>query len=162
MMAAKGKEVPSITATAKDLFKNQSFSGFYRGIDSNIARAMVLNGTKMGVYDQAKGYVVETRGLSKTSLSAQFLSAVTAGFFHDGHRVSLRHDSHAFDEPTCRRQNIQQCSGLHDEDCPTRRAADFLAWFHAYLVAVCAHHHLAVDYFRANAWNDGYEGAVVE
>jgi len=81
MMAAKGKEVPSISATAKDLFKNQSFSGFYRDIDSNIARAMVLNGTKMGVYDQAKGYVVKTTGLAKTSLAAQFLSAVTAGFF---------------------------------------------------------------------------------
>lgn len=44
MMAAKGKSVPSISATAKDLFKNQGVGGFYRGIDSNIARAMVLNG----------------------------------------------------------------------------------------------------------------------
>jgi len=81
MMTAAGKEVPSITATAKELFKNQGVGGFYRGIDSNIARAMVLNGTKMGVYDQAKGIVVEQTGLPKTSLAAQFLSAVTAGFF---------------------------------------------------------------------------------
>jgi len=81
MMAAKGKDVPSITKTAAELFANQGIAGFYRGIDSNIARAMVLNGTKMGVYDQSKGYVVALTGLSKTSLGTQFLSAVTAGFF---------------------------------------------------------------------------------
>mmetsp|Transcript_12233 Transcript_12233/g.18937 ORF Transcript_12233/g.18937 Transcript_12233/m.18937 type:complete len:300 (+) Transcript_12233:57-956(+) len=81
MMAAEGKATPSIVGTAKDLLKNQGIGGFYRGIDSNIARAMVLNGTKMAVYDQAKGYVVQATGLSKKSLATQFLSAVTAGFF---------------------------------------------------------------------------------
>jgi Mitochondrial carrier protein len=81
MMSAKGNKVPTIFATAQDLFAKQGFSGFYRGIDSNIARAMVLNGTKMGVYDQAKGYVVSATGLPKSSLVTQFLSAVTAGFF---------------------------------------------------------------------------------
>jgi len=81
MMAAAGKEVPSITATAKELLSQQGISGFYRGIDSNIARAMVLNGTKMACYDQAKGFVVQQTGLAKTSIVTQFLSAVAAGFF---------------------------------------------------------------------------------
>jgi Mitochondrial carrier protein len=81
MMANTGKEVPSMVKTAADLFKNQGIGGFYRGIDSNIMRAMVLNGTKMGVYDQSKGYVVAWTGLSKKSLVTQFLSGVTAGFF---------------------------------------------------------------------------------
>jgi len=81
MMASEGAATPSLTATAKDLFKNQGVSGFYRGIDSNIARAMVLNGTKMAVYDQAKGYVVMATGWEKSSLLTQFFSAVTAGFF---------------------------------------------------------------------------------
>jgi Mitochondrial carrier protein len=81
MMTAGGRETPSMVVTAKDLFKNQGINGFYRGIDSNIARAMVLNGTKMAVYDQAKGYVVDATGLSKKSLVTQFLAAVTAGFF---------------------------------------------------------------------------------
>lgn len=81
MMTATGKEVPSITRTAGELFANQGIGGFYRGIDSNIARAMVLNGTKMACYDQTKGYVVELTGLSKTALPTQFLSAVAAGFF---------------------------------------------------------------------------------
>lgn len=80
MMAAEGA-VPSITGTAKDLLKNQGIGGFYRGIDSNIARAMVLNGTKMACYDQAKGIVVNATGLSKSSLITQFLSATSAGFF---------------------------------------------------------------------------------
>jgi len=81
MMTTAGKEVPSIVKTAGDLFSNQGIGGFYRGIDSNIARAMVLNGTKMACYDQTKGIVVEMTGLSKTALPTQFLSAVAAGFF---------------------------------------------------------------------------------
>ncbi|KAG7352716.1 mitochondrial carrier protein [Nitzschia inconspicua] len=81
MMASSSREVPSMMATAKDLFANQGISGFYRGIEANIARAMVLNGTKMACYDQAKGYVVDLTGWSKTSLMTQFFSAVTAGFF---------------------------------------------------------------------------------
>lgn len=80
-MMASEKAGGSIMATAKDLFSNQGIGGFYRGIDSNVARAMVLNGTKMACYDQAKGVVVSTTGLSKSSLIVQFLSAACAGFF---------------------------------------------------------------------------------
>lgn len=54
MMTSAGRETPSIVKTGKELLKNQGISGFYRGIDSNIARAMVLNGTKMACYDQSK------------------------------------------------------------------------------------------------------------
>lgn len=81
MMTTAGKEVPSITKTASDLFSHQGIGGFYRGIDSNIARAMVLNGTKMACYDQTKGVVVSVTGLDRTALPTTFLSAVTAGFF---------------------------------------------------------------------------------
>jgi len=81
MMTAEGTTTPSFVKTAGDLFKNQGMGGFYRGIDSNIARAMVLNGTKMACYDQAKGVVVSTTGLNKSSLLVQFLSAASAGFF---------------------------------------------------------------------------------
>lgn len=81
MMTAGGKVVPSISQTASELYAKQGIQGFYRGIDSNVARAMVLNGTKMGVYDQSKGYVVAYTGLPKKALLTQFMSAVTAGFF---------------------------------------------------------------------------------
>ena len=80
MMASEGA-VPSISGTAKELLSKQGISGFYRGIDSNVARAMVLNGTKMACYDQAKGVVVSTTGLPKSHLLTQFLSAASAGFF---------------------------------------------------------------------------------
>ena len=80
-MVSSGADTPSMTKTASELWSKQGINGFYRGIDSNIARAMVLNGTKMGVYDQSKGYVVALTGLSPKSLGTQFLSAVTAGFF---------------------------------------------------------------------------------
>lgn len=81
MMTSEGKGAVSISGTAKDLFANQGMAGFYRGIDSNIMRAMVLNGTKMACYDQAKGVVVQTTGLHKSSLIVQFLAAASAGFF---------------------------------------------------------------------------------
>ena len=81
MMTAEGAKAPSIVATASELMKNQGIGGFYRGIDSNVARAMVLNGTKMACYDQMKGYTVQFTGLPKSSLLVQFLSAVSAGFF---------------------------------------------------------------------------------
>jgi hypothetical protein len=81
MMTAEGVGGANLTSTAKELYKNQGIAGFYRGIDSNIARAMVLNGTKMGVYDQAKGIVVSTTGWERSSLSTTFMAAVTAGFF---------------------------------------------------------------------------------
>jgi hypothetical protein len=71
----------SMSGVAKDLWSKQGLKGFYRGIDSNIARAMVLNGTKMACYDQAKSVVVKTTGLSKSSLGTQFLAAAAAGFF---------------------------------------------------------------------------------
>jgi hypothetical protein len=81
MMTAEGRTTPSIMSTAKDLMKHQGIGGFYRGIDSNVMRAMVLNGTKMACYDQTKGYIVQYTGLSKSSLVTQFISAVAAGFF---------------------------------------------------------------------------------
>ncbi len=81
MMTNTGKQVPSMIQTGKELYANQGISGFYRGVDSNVARAMVLNGTKMGVYDQSKGYVVAMTGLSKQSIVTQFCSGVVAGFF---------------------------------------------------------------------------------
>jgi hypothetical protein len=36
------------------------FKGFYRGLDANIMRAMVLNGTKMSCYDQIKSLIAQS------------------------------------------------------------------------------------------------------
>lgn len=81
LMASSGREMPSMVGTAKDLLQNQGMGGFYRGINANIMRAMVLNGTKMGCYDTAKGVVVNATGWERQAPQTTFFSAVAAGFF---------------------------------------------------------------------------------
>jgi len=54
--------------------------GFYRGIDANIMRAMVLNGTKMSCYDQITYMIVKSELVPK-GLATQFVAAFGAGFF---------------------------------------------------------------------------------
>lgn len=80
MMAAEGKEPPSFGTAAGALYKDQGISGFYRGLEANIARAMVLNGTKMACYDQIKQAIVST-GVVPAGIPTQFCSAFGAGFF---------------------------------------------------------------------------------
>jgi len=80
MMTAEGKEPPSFATAASALYKDQGMSGFYRGIEANIARAMVLNGTKMACYDQIKQIIVES-GVVPSGIPTQFMSAFGAGFF---------------------------------------------------------------------------------
>ena len=44
--ANKGKPAP-LTTLVGDLYQNQGIGGFYRGVEVNIARACILNATKM-------------------------------------------------------------------------------------------------------------------
>jgi len=60
--------------------KNQGMAGFYKGIEANVARAMILNATKMACYDTCKGYVKNNLGF-KDGIPLQFMSAFSAGFF---------------------------------------------------------------------------------
>jgi len=80
MMAAEGKEPPAIGKAASELYAAQGISGFYRGIEANIMRAMVLNGTKMACYDQIKGMITSS-GVVPKGLPTQFCAAFSAGFF---------------------------------------------------------------------------------
>jgi hypothetical protein len=52
----------------------------YRGIEANVMRAMVLNGTKMSCYDQIKGMIVKSK-VVPAGLATQFCAAFGAGFF---------------------------------------------------------------------------------
>lgn len=81
MMASEGKEPPALGKAAADLYKQQGIKGFYRGLDANVMRAMVLNGTKMACYDQISSIFVDQMGMSPKSMGTQFLSAFGAGFF---------------------------------------------------------------------------------
>jgi len=54
MMAFEGVENRGIGYFAKDLYQAQGIPGFYKGLQANIMRAMMLNATKMACYDQCK------------------------------------------------------------------------------------------------------------
>jgi len=52
--ANKGKSVP-LGDLVGSMYRDQGIAGFYRGVGANIARACVLNATKMACYDISKG-----------------------------------------------------------------------------------------------------------
>jgi hypothetical protein len=85
MMASEGSggKEPNLATTASELFKERGIGGFYRGLEANVARAMVLNGTKMACYDQIK-QTIDNTGLvpgGSKGLLSQFMAAFGAGFF---------------------------------------------------------------------------------
>jgi hypothetical protein len=79
MAEAKGKT--SLPDLMSRMLKEQGIGGFYRGISANMARATVLNGTKMACYDSIKGVVNTQTGWDRKDPRAQFISAIGAGFF---------------------------------------------------------------------------------
>ena len=46
MMAAEGKVIPSVSRTFGELYAAQGLKGFYRGLQANVMRAVVLNGAR--------------------------------------------------------------------------------------------------------------------
>lgn len=80
MMTNEGKNPVSMYQTTIDIYKYQTYTGFYRGLQANMMRACVLNGTKMGCYDQISSMINKTR-LVPEGLATQFVSAFGAGFF---------------------------------------------------------------------------------
>lgn len=80
MMATEGLETPGFGSTARAIYQGQGMGGFYRGIEANVMRAMVLNGTKMGVYDQIKGMIKKSDTIP-AGIATDFSSAFCAGFF---------------------------------------------------------------------------------
>eukprot|EP00596_Hydrurales_sp_CCMP1899_P001049 CAMPEP_0119034080 /NCGR_PEP_ID=MMETSP1177-20130426/1132_1 /TAXON_ID=2985 /ORGANISM="Ochromonas sp, Strain CCMP1899" /LENGTH=290 /DNA_ID=CAMNT_0006991311 /DNA_START=49 /DNA_END=921 /DNA_ORIENTATION=+ len=80
MMTAEGKVQPTMFVASKNLYKQMGIGGFYRGIEANVMRAMVLNGTKMSCYDQIKQTIVASKAVP-AGLPTQFCAAFGAGFF---------------------------------------------------------------------------------
>lgn len=80
MMAAEAKVAPSLMEAASTLYAKQGLGGFYRGLQANIMRAMVLNGTKMACYDQIKHYITQAAVIPK-GIMTDFFAAFGAGFF---------------------------------------------------------------------------------
>jgi len=54
MMANEGAESRGVGYFANEVYTNQGMGGFYKGIQANVMRAMILNATKMACYDTCK------------------------------------------------------------------------------------------------------------
>lgn len=81
-LAQTNKEASvSLTTLVTRMYADQGIGGFYRGVEVNIARACVLNATKMGCYDLTKGYVCDATGWARKDIRTSFASAFVAGFF---------------------------------------------------------------------------------
>lgn len=70
----------SLGKTVSEFYSMNGIGGFYRGIGANIMRACVLNATKMGVYDIAKGIVTSNTGWERKDPRTTFCSAMISGF----------------------------------------------------------------------------------
>merc|ERR1719326_2422087 len=78
-MAYEGAEAPGLSHFASEVNRSQGIMGFYKGIEANVMRAMILNATKMACYDTCKGLM---RGAGvPDGILLQFMSAFSAGFF---------------------------------------------------------------------------------
>jgi hypothetical protein len=71
----------SLATLVGNMYRDQGVGGFYRGVQVNVARACVLNATKMGCYDMSKGYVTEATGWKRKDVRTSFAAAFVAGFF---------------------------------------------------------------------------------
>ena len=79
LMATEVKKI-NFTNIFKNIYNTEGFKGFYKGLNANILRACVLNGTKMACYDQIKEYIV-SKGFDSKSILTQFIAAFGSGFF---------------------------------------------------------------------------------
>jgi hypothetical protein len=80
MMANEDAGAKGVSFFAREVMDSQGFAGFYKGLQANVARACILNATKMACYDQCKQIVKKTMGI-KDGVKLQFMAAFTAGFF---------------------------------------------------------------------------------
>lgn len=80
MMTSEQKGLP-FSEVVKNILNENGVKGFYKGLQANIMRACVLNGTKMGCYDQIKTMLLGRKIVKKKGLLLEFCSAFAAGFF---------------------------------------------------------------------------------
>ena len=69
-------------AEASAIMSNQGILGFYKGIDANVMRAIVNNGTKMDCYDTSKNLIKDNCPAPlNDGVPLQALASFVAGFF---------------------------------------------------------------------------------
>jgi len=80
MMASETKNLP-IGKIFSEIISKSGVAGLYRGLQANIMRAMVLNGTKMSCYDSIKLALLKNKIVKKKGVLLETMSAFGAGFF---------------------------------------------------------------------------------
>jgi hypothetical protein len=80
MMTFEGKNGANFSSVFKNIYTLENVGGFYKGLQANLMRACVLNGTKMACYDEIKHLIMETN-LIPSGIPTQFCAAFGSGFF---------------------------------------------------------------------------------
>jgi hypothetical protein len=80
MITFEGNKSLSFSSTIKDIYTSEKGSGFYKGLQANLMRSCVLNGTKMACYDEIKKFIVKSN-VVPSGIPTQFCAAFGAGFF---------------------------------------------------------------------------------
>ena len=80
MMTFEGKNAATFSSTIKNIYALENVSGLYKGLQANLMRACVLNGTKMACYDEIKQLIIKTN-VVPSGIPTQFCAAFGAGFF---------------------------------------------------------------------------------
>jgi len=63
-----------------DVYSHYGIRGFWKGVGPTCIRAMIMNGTKLAVYDSIKHTIIDG-GYLKDGMACQFVAACFAGFF---------------------------------------------------------------------------------
>lgn len=79
MMTIESKQTPSFYNVFANIYKFNKFD-FYNGLQANILRAGVLNGTRMACYDEIKSSIIKDSMIKSESI-IQFFSAFSTGSF---------------------------------------------------------------------------------
>lgn len=60
-------------------YRMRGLGGFFRGLDANILRNAVMNGSELSAYDYLKGSLVEKYGLEEDSFVTHLSCGTLAG-----------------------------------------------------------------------------------
>ena len=77
-MQAMEKDHHSVFWHIRDVYKNNGITGFYRGVQATMLRAMVLNATKLSTYDHIKHTLINS-GIFTDGKPLHFVASLCAG-----------------------------------------------------------------------------------
>jgi len=80
-MMASEKKVEPVGKIFRKIVDEFGIKGLYKGLQANIMRACVLNGTKMSTYDQMKYLLYKKKIIKKKGILLETMAAFSAGFF---------------------------------------------------------------------------------